>query len=162
MKAYDKSYETDFTHSAIITWTNPITIRHSTTDTSNGSLWVEEVNLSDYINTSWTQSYDIVSLRPKEKIRSKILDFSKENLGKEYDKNAAIWWWIRWNDSKWNNVIWWLKKNKEDIFDDKFNCVEIIVQWLDNEELKRITHPNEFLKYMNSEFKPNYISTIDT
>lgn len=163
LKAYDGKYDTDFVHSAIITSKDPIYIRHSTTFTAKktGKWHVEEVNLFDYLRNSWTESFDLLSLRPDENTKQKILEFSKNNLDKEYDNNAAIWWWIRWLDSNWNSARWWIRKNKEWKKDDSFNCVEIIAQALDEEKLKNITHPNEFLEYMDI-FQPTYITTMNT
>lgn len=161
LKAYDSKYETDFIHSAIIISKNPIKIRHATTFTTKKTWkWhVEEVNLFDYLNTSGTESFDLLSLRPDENTKNKILDFSEQNLDKEYDNNAALWWGIRWNDSDWTSALWWLRKNKKWEKDNSFNCVEIIAQSLDNEKIKKITHPNEFLKYMHI-FQPTYLTTI--
>ena len=164
LKAYDKDYETDFTHSAIIIKTDPITIRHSTMSASDTTLedWmgVEDVLLSDYLRKTNTDSYDIVTLRPPENIRTDILEFSYNQKWKWYDKNAAIWWWIRGEDSEWSSLIWGFKKNKSGNVDNSFNCVELIAQGLDHDKnLQKITHPNEFLEYM-SVFKPVYMNTI--
>jgi len=161
LKAYDSKYETDFVHSAIVIWTNPIMIRHSTSFTAQktGKWHVEETNLVDYLKIAWTKSFDLLSLRPDEATKDKILNFSKANLNKEYDNNAALWWGIRWVDSDWNSSWWWLRKNKTWKKDDSFNCVEIIAQALDQEKLQNITHPNEFLEYMDT-FQPIYLTSI--
>ena len=163
LKAYWKEYETDFTHSAIITNTDPIKIRHATMSWSTAGLekwmWVEEVELKRYLKKSKVKSYDALILSPQQDIKDKIEAFSNKQIWKKYDLNAAIWWWIRWKDSPWSSHIWWLKKNKTWQFDDYFNCVELIVQWLDDKKLQKITHPNEFLQYM-SMFKPTYMTTI--
>lgn len=161
LKAYDNKYETDFIHSAIVIWKDPIMIRHSTTFTAKkiGKWHVEETSLFDYLKKSWTKSFDLLSIRPDEATKDKILNFSKANLDKEYDNNAALWWGIRWIDSDWNSVWGWLKNNKTWKKDDSFNCVEIIAQSLDQEKLKNITHPNEFLKYMNI-FQPTYLTSM--
>ncbi len=163
LKAYWKEYETDFTHSAIITKKDPIRIRHATMSWSTAGLekwrWVEEVKLSDYRKASNLKWYDALILRPPQNIKDKINTFSDKQIWKKYDLNAAIWWWIRWLDSEWSSHIWWLRKNKTWQFDDHFNCVELIVQWLDDKKLQKITHPNEFLQYM-SVFKPTYMTTI--
>ena len=59
----------------------------------------------------------------------------------------------------WAKARWWLRKNKTWEKDDMYNCVEIIAQALDQDKLKDITHPNEFLEYMNI-FQPTYMTTI--
>lgn len=161
LKAYDKKYDTDFTHSAIIIATDPIKIRHSTTFTQKkvGKGHVEEVDLYSYLKQSWTKSFDLLALRPDENTKQKILEFSESNLWKEYDNNAALWWWLFWIDSAWPKARWWLKRNKTWEKDDMYNCVEIIAQALDQDKLKDITHPNEFLEYMNI-FQPTYMTTI--
>ena len=161
LKAYDKKYETDFTHSAIIIATDPVKIRHSTTFTQKkvGKGHVEEVDLYSYLKQSWTKSFDLLALRPDENTKQKILEFSESNLWKEYDNNAALWWWLFWIDSAWPKARWWLKRNKTWEKDDMYNCVEIIAQALDQDKLKDITHPNEFLEYMNI-FQPTYMTTI--
>jgi len=161
LKAYDKKYDTDFTHSAIIIATDPIKIRHSTTFTQKkvGKGHVEEVDLYSYLKQSWTKSFDLLALRPDENTKQKILEFSESNLWKEYDNNAALWWWLFWIDSAWPKARWWLRKNKTWEKDDMYNCVEIIAQALDQDKLKDITHPNEFLEYMNI-FQPTYMTTI--
>lgn len=164
LKEYDTNYETDFVHSAIIIsedWAEPIMIRHSTTFTAkkSGKWHVEEVWLFDYLQNSSTKFCDLLSLRPDENTKTKILNFSKENLWKEYDNNAALWWWIRWIDSIWASARWWIKRNKTWEKDDMYNCVEIVAQALDQEKLKDITHPNEFLEYMDI-FQPAYMTTI--
>ncbi len=161
LKAYDKKYDTDFTHSAIIIATDPIKIRHSTTFTQKkvGKGHVEEVDLYSYLKQSWTKSFDLLALRPDENTKQKILEFSESNLWKEYDNNAALWWWLFWIDSTWPKARWWLKRNKTWEKDDMYNCVEIIAQALDQDKLKDITHPNEFLEYMNI-FQPTYMTTI--
>lgn len=161
LKAYDKKYDTDFTHSAIIIATDPIKIRHSTTFTQKkvGKGHVEEVDLYSYLKQSWTKSFDLLALRPDENTKQKILEFSESNLWKEYDNNAALWWWLFWIDSMWAKARWWLRKNKTWEKDDMYNCVEIIAQALDQDKLKDITHPNEFLEYMNI-FQPTYMTTI--
>lgn len=161
LKAYDKKYETDFTHSAIIIATDPVKIRHSTTFTQKkvGKGHVEEVDLYSYLKQSWTKSFDLLALRPDENTKQKILEFSESNLWKEYDNNAALWWWLFWIDSAWPKARWWLRKNKTWEKDDMYNCVEIIAQALDQDKLKDITHPNEFLEYMNI-FQPTYMTTI--
>ena len=161
LKAYDKKYETDFTHSAIIIATDPVKIRHSTTFTQKkvGKGHVEEVDLYSYLKQSWTKSFDLLALRPDENTKQKILEFSKSNLWKEYDNNAALWWWLFWIDSMWAKARWWLKRNKTWEKDDMYNCVEIIAQALEHDKLDNITHPNEFLEYMNI-FQPTYMTTI--
>lgn len=161
LKAYDWKYETDFIHSAIIISKDPIKIRHSTTFTAQKSWkWhVEEVNLFDYLKKSWTESFDLLSLRPDESTKQKILEFSEKNLNKEYDNNAALWWAIRWIDWDWNSAWSWLNKNKTWKKDDSFNCVEIIAQSLDHEKLQNITQPNEFLEYMDM-FQPTYMTSM--
>ena len=161
LKAYDKKYDTDFTHSAIIIATDPVKIRHSTTFTQKkvGKGHVEEVDLYSYLKQSWTKSFDLLALRPDENTKQKILEFSKSNLWKEYDNNAALWWWLFWIDSMWAKARWWLKRNKTWEKDDMYNCVEIIAQALEHDKLDNITHPNEFLEYMNI-FQPTYMTTI--
>lgn len=161
LQAYDKKYETDFTHSAIIIATDPIQIRHATTFTKRkiGKWHVEEVDLYDYLEKSKTKSFDLLALRPDENTKQKILEFSKSNLWKEYDNNAALWWWLFWIDSMWAKARWWLKRNKTWEKDDMYNCVEIIAQALEHDKLDNITHPNEFLEYMNI-FQPTYMTTI--
>ena len=161
LKAYDKKYETDFTHSAIIIATDPVKIRHSTTFTQKkvGKGHVEEVDLYSYLKQSWTKSFDLLALRPDENTKQKILEFSESNLWKEYDNNAALWWWLFWIDSMWAKARWWLKRNKTWEKDDMYNCVEIIAQALEHDKLDNITHPNEFLEYMNI-FQPTYMTTI--
>ncbi len=160
LEAYDADYDTDFWHAAILIQTDPLKIRHSTAFAWDGSkIWhVEETLLSDYLarcNCLW---YDLLSLRPSKDIKDKILKFSEENLWKEYDSNAAIWWGLYWKDGAWSDAISWFKKNLEE-GDDYYNCVEIIVQALDQEKLKNITHPNEFLEYLTL-FIPVYTTTI--
>lgn len=161
LEAYDNNYDTDFWHAAIIISTDPIKIRHSTTETwkkSDKIGFVEEAELNSYLTKCWCKWYDLLSLRPTEDVKNKILSFSEQNLWKWYDNNAAIWWWIYWIDWEWEKAISWFKRNKW-AKDDSFNCVEIIAQAMDQEKLKDITHPNEFLEYMDI-FTPAYLTTI--
>lgn len=160
LEAYDPFYDTDFWHAAIVIWLDPIKVRHSTTSTSlkksENTWFVEDVDLNSYLSKCQCKWYDLLALRPSEDIKNKILSFSEKNLWKEYDSNAAIWWWITWSDRKWKSPF----DISFESSDDYFNCVEIIAQALDQDKLKNITHPNEFLEYMDV-FKPVYMTTIE-
>ena len=160
LEAYDDNYDTDFWHAAIVILTDPLNIRHSTAFASDGGkIWrVEETLLRSYLERCKCLWYDLLALRPLKDIKDEILEFSKKNLWKDYDSNAAIWWWLYWMDGKWNKAIQWFERNLWDK-DDSYNCVEIIAQALDQDKLKDITHPNEFLEYMNI-FTPVYMTTI--
>ena len=161
LEAYDSNYDTDFWHAAIVIATDPLTVRHSTTETwkkSDKNWFVEEAELNSYLDKCWCKWYDLLSLRPSEDVKNKILSYSEQNMWKWYDNNAAIWWWIFWIDWEWEKAISWFKRNTG-AKDDSFNCVEIIAQALDQEKLQNITHPNEFLEYMDI-FKPVYLTTI--
>lgn len=162
LEAYDSNYDTDFWHAAIVIATDPLTVRHSTTETwkkSDKNWFVEEAELNSYLDKCWCKWYDLLSLRPTEDVKNKILSYSEQNMWKWYDNNAAIWWWIFWIDWEWEKAISWFKRNTG-AKDDSFNCVEIIAQALDQEKLQDITHPNEFLEYMDI-FKPVYLTTIN-
>ena len=161
LEAYDPNYDTDFWHAAIVIATDPIKVRHSTTETwqkSDKNWFVEEAELNSYLTKCKCKWYDLLSLRPQEEVKNKILSFSEQNLWKWYDNNAALWWWLYWIDWEWERAISWFKRNKW-AKDDSFNCVEIIAQALDQEKLQDITHPNDFLEYMDI-FKPVYLTTI--
>lgn len=161
LEAYDSNYDTDFWHAAIVVATDPLTVRHSTTETwkkSDKNWFVEEAELNSYLTKCGCKWYDLLSLRPTEDVKNKILSYSEQNMWKWYDNNAAIWWWIFWKDWAWEKAISWFRRNTG-AKDDSFNCVEIIAQALDQEKLKDITHPNEFLEYMDI-FKPVYLTTI--
>jgi len=161
LEAYDDNYDTDFWHAAIVISTDPIRIRHSTTENlrkSDREWFVEEAELDWYLDKCGCSWYDLLALRPSEDIKNKILAFSEQNIWKSYDSNAAICWWLYWKDWEWEKVISWFWENNGEK-DDSFNCVEIIAQALDQEKLKDITHPNEFLEYMDI-FKPVYLTTI--
>ncbi len=158
LEAYDSNYDTDFWHVAIVIATDPLTVRHSTTETwkkSDKDWFVEETELNSYLSRCKCNWYDLISLRPSEEIKNKILLFSEQNLWKEYDANSAIAWWLYWQDRKWKSSF-----NFSEEWDDQyFNCVEIIAQALDHDKLSKITHPNEFLEYMDV-FTPTYLTTI--
>lgn len=161
LEAYDANYDTDFWHAAIVIATDPLTVRHSTTETwekNNKNWFVEEAGLNNYLTKCGCKWYDLLSLRPSEDVKNKILLYSEQNMWKWYDNNAAIWWWIFWKDWEWEKAISGFKRNTG-AKDDSFNCVEIIAQALDQDKLKDITHPNEFLEYMDI-FKPTYLTTI--
>jgi hypothetical protein len=160
LEAYDADYDTDFWHVAIIIQTDPLKIRHSTTFVSDGgeNWWVEDTLLGSYFERCECLWYDLLALRPPKDIKDKILEFSERNLWKAYDSNAAIWWGLYWIDGEWNKAIKWFERNLWDK-DDSYNCVEIIAQALDQDKLKDITHPNEFLEYMHI-FVPVYMTTI--
>ena len=161
LEAYDANYDTDFWHAAIVIATDPLTVRHSTTETwekSDKNWFVEEAELNSYLTKCGCKWYDLLSLRPSEDVKNKILSYSEQNMWKWYDNNAAIWWWIFWKDWEWEKAISGFKRNTG-AKDDSFNCVEIIAQALDQEKLQDITHPNEFLEYMDI-FKPVYLTTI--
>ncbi len=145
LEAYDNDYRTDFWHAAIIISVDYLKIRHSTTFSSdNSKIWhVEDTMLNSYLKRCKCLWYDLLSLRPPKDIKNRILSFSEQNLWKDYDNRAALRQWIG------------LPNN----FDDRYNCVEIIAQALDQENLKEITHPNQFLEYMNI-FVPVYMTTI--
>ena len=158
LKAYDNKYETDFTHSAIIISINPIKIRHATAFSQNEHMrWcVENVLLSSYLKKCWTKSFDLLVLRPKQNITHKILNFSEKNIGQKYNYRAALWGGVRGIKSNEKKILWnkkWIQKNN-------FNCVEIIVRGLEEKKLRYITHPNEFLEYMNI-FHPVYVTSIN-
>ena len=161
LEAYDDNYDTDFWHAAIIISVDPIGIRHATAFSSDDSgIWrVEETLFNSYLDRCKCLWYDLLSLRPPKEIKDRIMAFSKNNLWKDYDSNAAIWWWLYWKDGEWKDAIQWYKKNVLEEKDDSYNCVEIIAQALDQDKLKDITHPNEFLEYMNI-FTPVYMTTI--
>ena len=160
LEAYSGDYDTNFWHVAIVISANPLVIRHSTAFTwwNTKDWYVEETLFNDYLKRCGCIGYDLLSLRPPEKIKDKIMLFSKKNLWKDYDRNAAIWWWLYWRDGYWSRAIDGFKKNLEEK-DDCYNCVEIIAQALDQDKLKDITHPNEFLEYMDI-FTPVYMTTI--
>ena len=160
LEAYDDNYDTDFWHAAIVILTDPLKIRHSTAFASDGDkIWrVEETLLKSYFERCKCLWYDLLALRPPKDIKDKILEFSKRNLWKDYDSNAAIWWGLYWIDGEWNKAIQWFERNLWDK-DDSYNCVEIIAQALDVDKLKDITHPNEFLEYMDI-FTPVYMTTV--
>lgn len=159
LEAYDDNYDTDFWHAAIVISVDPIWVRHSTFFVPDGGKWrVYDSPLNWYLLSCHCSWYDLLSLRPPKKIKDKIMAFSEKNLWKKYDSNAAIWWWLYWKDGEWSNVILWFKRNEWER-DDSYNCVEIIAQALDIDKLKDITHPNEFLEYMNI-FTPVYMTTL--
>lgn len=161
LEAYDDNYDTDFWHAAIVISVDPIIIRHSTAFPSDGDeLWcVEESSLNWYLARCLCLWYDLLSLRASKEVKDKIMKFSEQNLWKDYDRNAAIWWGLYWRDWEWKDVMQWFKKNLWEK-DDSYNCVELIAQALDIDNLKDITHPNEFLEYMNI-FTPVYMTTVE-
>ena len=153
LEAYDDNYDTDFWHVAIVISTDPIRIRHSTTENlkkGDRKWFVEDAELDWYLDKCGCSWYDIIVLRPNHDIKNDILCFSKSKIGKQYDNRTALRQWL------------WLKKQ----YNDKYNCVELIVQWLNpsNEkdplsELKIKAFPNDFFEYMDL-FKPVYLTTI--
>ncbi|HOG15207.1 MAG TPA: hypothetical protein PK674_01325 [Candidatus Absconditabacterales bacterium] len=161
LEAYDKKYDTDFTHSIIIIGTDPIKIRHSTmlTQKDDKGGHVEEVDLYSYLEKSGTKSFDVLALRSDEDTKQKILEFSEKKLGKKYDNNAALGGGLFGIDSMGAKTRGGFIKNKTLKKDDVYNCVEIIAQALEHDKLDNITHPNEFLEYMNI-FQPTYMTTI--
>lgn len=162
LRAYDQNFETDFVHSAIVSdigenW--EISILHSTTDDykkSGETGWVREEPLKNYFERWWVESCDFLVLQADEINTEKMMTYAKSNIGKWYDTNAAIWWWLYGKDSDGSgfSLKKWVGND-----DDVFNCVEIIAKWLDIWWIQNITQPNEFLKFMQ-QLKPSYITTI--
>lgn len=157
LKVYDNKYLTDFSHSAVFIefdedWN--IVVRHSTTKTEIHDMkWVEDALLNKYMfdeDKNDALGYDILVLRPNHDIKNDILHFTQDKIWKQYDSKTALRQWL------------WLKKQ----YNDKYNCVELIVQWLNPSdeddplnELKLKTFPNDFLEYLDI-FKPVYMTTI--
>jgi len=125
LKFYDEKYLTDFTHMLIFIWFDEewnIMVRHSTTETERlHKIWVEETSFLSYLldpdrcNANWC---DVIILRPIPEIRQSILDFSKDRIWCWYDSKVALMQWL------------WIQKK----FDDKYNCVEIVTQWIEMPE----------------------------
>lgn len=121
LKSFDEKHPTDFTHALIFIWFNEnwdIMVRHSTTETEKlHKIWVEETSFLSYLldsdrcNADWC---DVVILRPNPKVLQSILDFSEWQIGSPYDSRAALRQWLRLSNS----------------FNDRYNCVEIITQWI--------------------------------
>lgn len=157
LKVYDNKYLTNFSHCAIFIefdeeWN--MVIRHSTTETEiPGMKWVEDTLLDKYMfdeDKNAAFGYDILILRPNHGIKTDILHFSQDKIGKRYDNKTALRQWLG------------LKKQHN----DKYNCMELIVQWLNPSdekdplnELKTKAFPNDFLEYLDI-FKPVYMTTI--
>lgn len=164
LKAYDDDYDTDFTHSAIVSdvkdsW--EIQLLHSTTDDYQKAWknWgVREEPLKNYFERWNVDSCDFLVLEPNENNKKNIIDYARSNKDKWYDNNAAIGWWIYKKDIEWNGfkIMEWGWNE-----DDYFNCVEIIAKWLDISWTWNITHPNEFLSFMWN-LKPIYMTTIES
>lgn len=159
LKAYDEDFDTDFIHSGIVSdieknWA--INILHATTDDyqkSWGKWGIRKEPLKKYFERWWVESCDFLVLEPNENNRKKMLTYAQANIGKWYDNNAAIWWWLYNQD-----LIWpWFSTTKWN--DDVFNCVEIIAKWLDVKWIENITHPNQFLEFME-QLQPSYMTTI--
>lgn len=158
LKVYDDKYLTDFSHCAIFLWFDEdrgIVIRHSTTETKHHDMkGVEDTLLDDYMfnpSRNWAFGYDVLVLRPNHDIKNDILHFSESQIWKWYDNKSALRQWL------------WLKKK----YNDKYNCVELVVEWLNPDDdpwvltdLIKKTFPNDLLEYLNI-FKPVYITTID-
>lgn len=164
LKAYDEDYNTDFTHSAIVSdvkddW--EIQLLHSTTDDYQKawkSWGVREEPLKNYFERWNVDSCDFLVLEPSDVNKENIINYARSNKGKWYDNNAAIGWWLYKKDIEWNwfKIMEWSWKE-----DDYFNCVEIIAKWLDISWTWNITHPNDFLSFM-WKLKPIYMTTIES
>lgn len=121
LKFFDDKYLTDFTHVLIFIWFDEnwnIMVRHSTTETERlHKIWVEETSFLSYLldpdrcNANWC---DVVVLKPIPEIRQSILNFSMEKIWCWYDNRAALRQWL------------WKKNN----FNNKYNCAEIVTQWI--------------------------------
>ena len=121
LTSFDDEFPTDFTHAQIFIWLNEIwdiMVRQSTTETEKWHRqWVEETSFLSYLfdsdrcNAVWC---DVIVLRPNPEILQFILDFSEWIIGFPYDDRAALRQWL------------WLPNNSN----DRYNCVEIITQWI--------------------------------
>ena len=125
LKSFDGKFPTDFTHAQICIGFNEnsdIMVRHSTTETEKlHKIWVEETPFLSYLFDSDrcnADCCDVIVLRPDPKILQSILNFSEWIVGSPYDNRAALRQWA------------WLPNN----FNDRYNCVEVVTQWIQMSE----------------------------
>jgi len=121
LTSFDDEFPTDFTHAQICIWLNEICdimVRQSTTETEKWhTQWVEETSFLSYLfdfDRCNAVGCDVIVLRPNPKILQSILDFSGWQIGSPYDNRAALRQWLG------------LPNNSN----DRYNCVEIITQWV--------------------------------
>lgn len=151
---YNKKTDNDirFLHSVVISkieWWE-IYITHATLSRNsekNHKPWIEEIKLETLLDEYI--SVDILVLDMPEQFKQNTLDYVNEkriiqlNTKKSlYDKKAAI-----------SSVLPIIKQSN-----NKFNCVGLIAQWIWEEKIKNISHPNDFLQ--SDIMKPIYLTTF--
>jgi hypothetical protein len=154
LRSYQSDNPVDFTHSVLVSENKngEIMIIHSTIKKESGEWsWVEEIPLKYYLKKH--KPIDILALDQTSEMNKKSLEFAREKIGKWYDNKAAISTWL-WKNWLSNSMIWDTSQN------ENYNCVELIAQaYKDNEQIKKITHPNDFLDYWI--FTPSYIWKLE-
>lgn len=148
LKSYDDTTPLDFIHSVMVTKieNGKAYITHATMhrigSAHAGTSGIEEIELEEYLRHF--VSADIMVLSPPETHKKKALTFVEQKLGQgaKYDFLSAASTAIRW---------------KHEI-NDAYNCAELVAVGMDIDEVKHVTHPNDF---MGSRFlKPVYLTTL--
>jgi len=151
LKYYDKCFPVNFTHVVLVSnkdnkWN--VSFIHSTIKKELSKWWwVEEVDLDYYIKKY--KSLDFLVLRQWDTNKQKSIDSACSNIWKKYDNKVAF-----------VSGLWKKRFFGKNVFrNDKYNCAELLTQiYQDDNKIKNISHPNDFLKY--DIFVPIYIWRI--
>jgi hypothetical protein len=155
LRSFEENNPVDYTHSVLVSQNEKWepTIIHSTMHKESEMwAWVEEIPLKEYLEKY--QPSDILVLDQEESMKQKSINFARSKLWKWYDTKVAIAWWL---GNTWvsfiDSYVWNPYEN------DVYNCVELIAQsYSDNEKIKRISHPNDFLDFWI--FTPTYMAEV--